>query len=191
MGKKRKRRDDTGNNGYPAKEQNTEPPLPEGVFHYDYLSEVPWDYQNYWRQRHQIFSRYDEGVWMTDESWYSVTPECIATKIAIDMAEGVPDGRSIMVDAFCGAGGNTIAFALSGKWKRVYAIEKDPATLECAKHNAKVYGVHDLITWFLGDCFEILAVDEEKNAERGRGPTGSHWRVWRALCKPAMGWPQV
>ena len=72
------------------------------------------------------------------------------------MAQSAPAGRSILVDAFAGAGGNTIAFALTGKWKRVYAIEKDPAVLRCAKHNAKVYGVDNKITWFEGDCFHIM-----------------------------------
>lgn len=38
----------------------------------------------------------------------------------------------------------------------MYAIEKNPAVLQCAKHNAKIYGVDDKITWFEGDCFEIL-----------------------------------
>lgn len=28
--------------------------------------------------------------------------------------------------------------------------------LRCAQHNAKVYGVADKITWFQGDCFEIV-----------------------------------
>lgn len=72
------------------------------------------------------------------------------------MAQSAPAGRSILVDAFAGAGGNSIAFALSGRWKRVYAIEKNPAVLQCAKHNAKIYGVADKITWFEGDCFEII-----------------------------------
>lgn len=78
------------------------------------------------------------------------------SQIATQLAEGAPAGRSILVDAFAGAGGNTIAFAKTGKWRRVYAIEKDPATLQCAKHNAKIYGVADKITWFQGDCFDIL-----------------------------------
>ena len=67
-----------------------------------------------------------------------------------------PASTSIVIDAFCGVGGNSIAFALSGHWRRVYAIEKDPATLECAKHNARIYGVHDKITFFEGDCFELF-----------------------------------
>lgn len=76
--------------------------------------------------------------------------------IANQLAQSAPSDRKVLVDAFAGAGGNTIAFARTGKWKRIYAIEKDPAVLRCAKHNAKVYGVEDKITWFQGDCFEVL-----------------------------------
>ena len=72
------------------------------------------------------------------------------------MSISAPAGKSILIDTFAGAGGNTIAFALSGHWKRVYAIEKNPTVLKCAKRNAEVYGVQDQITWFEGDCFEIL-----------------------------------
>ncbi|KAL2012015.1 hypothetical protein VTN00DRAFT_4733 [Thermoascus crustaceus] len=129
---------------------------PPEVHHYNDRGEVPWDIQNYWAQRYKIFSRYDDGIWLTDDAWFGVTPEPVANKIAEHIANSAPAGRSILVDAFAGAGGNTIAFAKSGKWKRVYAIEKDPAVLQCAKHNAKVYGVENKITWFEGDCFEIL-----------------------------------
>jgi trimethylguanosine synthase len=68
----------------------------------------------------------------------------------------------------CGVGGNTIAFALSGKWKRVYAIEKDEATLRCAQHNAEVYGVADRITWLKGDCFKLLGLDGSDMDEQAR-----------------------
>ncbi len=83
-------------------------------------------------------------------------------KIASRMAAAAPSNATVLLDPFCGVGGNTIAFALSGRWKRVYAIEKDPATLLCAKHNAEIYGVADQITWFEGDCFDILGLHEEK-----------------------------
>ena len=49
-----------------------------------------------------------------------------------------------------------IAFARSERWKRVYAIEKDPKILACAKHNADIYGIQDKISWYEGDCFKIL-----------------------------------
>ncbi|KAL1986555.1 hypothetical protein VTN96DRAFT_6133 [Rasamsonia emersonii] len=143
---------------------DTEEAPPE-VHHYTNRGEVPWDIQNYWVQRHKIFSKYEEGIWLTDDAWFGVTPEPVANKIAEHVAASAPAGRSILVDAFAGAGGNTIAFAKSNRWKRVYAIEKDPAVLACAKHNAKIYGVEKKITWFEGDCFHIL-----KNQLKELGP---------------------
>lgn len=41
------------------------------------------------------------------ESWYSVTPEAVAKHTA-DRCK-----CDIIIDAFCGAGGNTIQFALT------------------------------------------------------------------------------
>ena len=78
------------------------------------------------------------------------------SKIAQHMASADLPGKTIIVDCFAGVGGNTISFARSNRWVRVYAIENDPTALECAKHNAKIYGVSDRISWFLGDCFEII-----------------------------------
>lgn len=78
------------------------------------------------------------------------------SKIAQHMADSLPPGKGILIDAFAGAGGNAIAFARSGRWKRVYAIEKDANVLACAKRNAAIYGVKGKISWFHGDCFEII-----------------------------------
>lgn len=72
------------------------------------------------------------------------------------MAEAAPPSKAILIDCFAGVGGNVIAFALSGRWKRVYAIEKDPRALACAKHNAQIYDVQDKISWYEGDCFSII-----------------------------------
>jgi len=58
---------------------------------------------------------------------------------------------------FAGAGGNTIAFALSGRWSVVIGIEKDPSVIACAQHNAGIYGVADQITWIHEDSFSYLA----------------------------------
>ncbi|SLM35985.1 rna methylase family [Lasallia pustulata] len=130
--------------------------LPEGCHHYEDLADVPWDIQKYYHQRYKIFSRYDEGILMTDEAWFGVTPEPVANKVAQHITEAAPAEKRIIIDAFAGAGGNAIAFASSGRWKRVYAIEKDPQVLACAKHNAEVYGVGDKISWYEGDCFSII-----------------------------------
>ena len=76
--------------------------------------------------------------------------------IARHTAEAAPADKAILVDCFAGVGGNVIAFAQYERWKRIYAIEKDPRVLACAKHNAEIYGVQNKISWHEGDCFAIL-----------------------------------
>lgn len=93
---------------------------------------------------------------MTPDAWFGVTPEPVANKIAAHIAESAPESATVIVDAFGGVGGNAIAFARSGRWERVFAIEKDAKTMKCAKHNARVYGVEDKIFWAQGDCFEVI-----------------------------------
>lgn len=128
---------------------------PEGVHFYDTAQDCPRDIAKYWHQRHNIFSKYDEGVWLTNDAWFGVTPEPIANKIAAHVATADPS-KTVLVDAFAGAGGNTIAFALSGRWKQIFAVEKDDKTLACAKHNAEIYGVAKKIVWIKGDIFDML-----------------------------------
>ena len=102
----------------------------------------------YWHQRYRLFSKFDEGIMLDRESWYSVTPEKIARHIAERCTCGV------IVDAFCGAGGNAIQFALT--CERVIAIDIDPEKIRCAKHNASVYGVQDKIEFIVGDAMKII-----------------------------------
>lgn len=45
---------------------------------------------------------------------------------------------------------------MSDRWSQIFAVEKDPKTLACAKHNAKVYGVANKIVWIEGDVFDVL-----------------------------------
>lgn len=56
-------------------------------------------------QRKRYFTQYDEGCLLDEEGWYSVTPELIATQIAERCR------CDTILDAFCGVGGNAIAFA--------------------------------------------------------------------------------
>lgn len=57
---------------------------------------------------------------------------------------------------FAGPGGNVIAFALSNRWSKVIAIEKNPSVLACAVNNAAIYGVLDQVTWVNDDSFAYL-----------------------------------
>ncbi|KAI5465976.1 kelch domain-containing protein [Mariannaea sp. PMI_226] len=131
-------------------------PLDDTCRHYEGKHEVPWDIQKYFAQRYSIFSLYDEGVYMTDDAWFGVTPEPVANQVANDMY-GADEHKTILIDVFGGAGGNSIAFALSGRWTRIISIERDASTLACAQNNAEVYGVEPgVITWIHGDSFKYM-----------------------------------
>ncbi|NXU11821.1 TGS1 synthase, partial [Pardalotus punctatus] len=106
----------------------------------------------YWAQRYRLFSRFDEGIKLDREGWFSVTPEKIAEHIAVRVSQAF--NCDIIVDAFCGVGGNAIQFALTSK--RVIAIDIDPEKLRLARHNAEVYGVAEHIDFLCGD-FMLLA----------------------------------
>lgn len=126
------------------------------AWHYDSVEEVPKNIRKYFHQRYHLFERYDEGVLLTDDAWFGVTPEYVARTIATHVGNAAGSEKTTIVDAFAGVGGNAIAFALSGRWERVFAIEKDPEPLKCAKHNAEIYGVANKIWWIEGDCLDIV-----------------------------------
>ncbi|KAI0996952.1 hypothetical protein K3495_g11231 [Podosphaera aphanis] len=132
-------------------------PLTEECRHYTQLREVEWDIQKYWKQRYDIFSLYDAGIYMTDDSWFGVTPEPVANRVAQDLARFASPEKRVLIDMFAGAGGNIIAFALSGRWERILALEKDASVISCAHNNASIYEVENQITWIHGDSFEYLA----------------------------------
>lgn len=106
----------------------------------------------YWAQRYRLFSRFDEGIQLDREGWFSVTPERIAEHIALRVEHSL-SGSQLVIDAFCGVGGNAIQFALTGK--RVLAIDIDPVRLDMARHNATVYGVGDRIDFLQGDFLQL------------------------------------
>lgn len=115
------------------------------------IASVP-ELAKYWAQRYRLFSRFDDGIKLDKEGWFSVTPEKIAEHIAGRVSQSFK--CDIVVDAFCGVGGNTIQFALTGK--RVIAIDIDPVKIDLARNNAEVYGVADKIEFICGD-FLLLA----------------------------------
>ncbi|RWS13097.1 hypothetical protein B4U79_05332 [Dinothrombium tinctorium] len=106
----------------------------------------------HWYKRYRLFSRFDEGIMLDDESWYSVTPEKIAEHIAKRM---VQSDVNLIIDGFCGAGGNTIQFALASPNTRVIAIDIDAHKIELAKHNAAIYGVEHQIDFIVANFLDI------------------------------------
>lgn len=67
--------------------------------------ELPSSIRKYWWQRYLLFSRFDSGIKMDEEGWFSVTPELLAKHHANRCGHGA------IVDLFTGVGGNAIQFA--------------------------------------------------------------------------------
>ncbi|XP_026815322.1 uncharacterized protein LOC113555166 [Rhopalosiphum maidis] len=103
--------------------------------------------QKYWEMRYTLFSNFDQGIILDEESFYSVCPEILSYHIAKRCT------NNIVVDPFCGAGGNVIQLAKT--CKKVIAIDIDPEKIKLARHNAKICGVEDKIQFMVGDFFSI------------------------------------
>ncbi|KIY64846.1 S-adenosyl-L-methionine-dependent methyltransferase [Cylindrobasidium torrendii FP15055 ss-10] len=115
------------------------------VPHYTSISDVPEHLRKYFAQRTRYFSEFESapGCLLDEEGWYSVTPELIANQIAERCR------CDTILDAFCGVGGNAIAFAQT--CQRVIAMDTSPTRLALARHNAQIYGVAHHIEFILGD----------------------------------------
>ncbi|KAF8264507.1 RNA cap guanine-N2 methyltransferase-domain-containing protein [Lactarius quietus] len=116
---------------------------------YTDAAQVPSHLQKYFAQRTRYFSRYDEGCLLDEEGWYSVTPEAIATQIAERCR------CDVVLDAFCGVGGNAIAFART--CERVIALDTSPTRLALARHNAALHGLSARIEFVLADFRSFAA----------------------------------
>ena len=105
------------------------------------------------RDNQQLFSKWSE-IQSDEEGRYSLTPETHALSIA----QEVTRRHTKIYDAFCGLGGNTIAFARCASKKTncsVISNEWDKARLKMARHNAQLYGVHAQIQWHNQDALHF------------------------------------
>ncbi|CAI4038917.1 hypothetical protein SMKI_06G2690 [Saccharomyces mikatae IFO 1815] len=97
----------------------------------------------YWKNRRHLFSKIDTSpIYMTDELWFSVTPERIACFLTNFVKACMPNAERIL-DVFCGGGGNTIQFAM--QFPYVYGVDYSIDHIYCTAKNAQSYGVDDRI----------------------------------------------
>lgn len=82
--------------------------------------ELPPPVERYWVARYSLFSRWSQGVCLNEKSLFSVTPEILAQHHA-----HMFQGAGVVLDAFCGCGGNAIQLALAGNQVRPSSLEKD------------------------------------------------------------------
>ncbi|EPQ27413.1 uncharacterized protein PFL1_04951 [Pseudozyma flocculosa PF-1] len=125
---------------------------------------LPPALQKYWWKRHTLFSLFSSGILLDEQSWYSVTPEPIAHRIATRCSS------TTALDAFCGAGGNAIQLALT--CERVVAIDIDENKIRLARHNAQIYGVQDRITFCHGDYIDFVHDVQEWRRRKDRRNDG-------------------
>ncbi|XP_060858007.1 uncharacterized protein LOC132935463 isoform X1 [Metopolophium dirhodum] len=104
----------------------------------------------YWTMRHMLFSKFEHGILLDDESFYSVCPEILSYHIAKRCK------NDIALDPFCGAGGNIIQLAFTSNL--VIAVDIDPYKIKLARNNAEIYGVADKIEFIVGNFFEICSM---------------------------------
>lgn len=126
--------------------------------------DLPPSMHKYWHARHDLFSRFSEGILLDEESWFSVTPEAVAYRLATQCA------CEVILDAFCGAGGNAIQFAMT--CGHVVAIDIDPLKIALARNNAAIYGVEDRITFLCGDFCDFA------RARAGDTEDTDRWQSW-------------
>ena len=126
--------------------------------------------RKFYKRRYHLFKRFDLGIMLDVESWYSVTPEAIAEHIALKCARllNAEDGGGghdtmsdrCILDGFAGSGGNTIQFATERRFGHVIACDNDWIKSQCAQHNAlTVYGLQDAsagsIHFLVQDFFQL------------------------------------
>jgi len=115
----------------------------------------------FWSQRRRLFTLFDNGIQLDKESWYSVTPEAIANHISAHLVSNREN--AIILDPFCGCGGNAIAFARMEEVKLVVCIDKDLEKLKMAASNATIYNISTEKMVFIHDnAANILSLYDNK-----------------------------
>lgn len=66
------------------------------------------DLKKFFKNRYYLFSKYDRGIKIDEESWYSITPETIAKHVASRVVDIYGKGNANVIDGFSGVGGNLI-----------------------------------------------------------------------------------
>ena len=92
----------------------------------------------FWNQRYLLFQKFDEGISLDNQSWSSVTPEPVAEYISNRIR------CQTVLDAFCGAGGDSIK--LANTCSRVIANDICSRKIQCLINNAKVYCAQNIET---------------------------------------------
>ncbi|CAD8194045.1 unnamed protein product [Paramecium octaurelia] len=96
--------------------------------------------RKFYHKRHFLFKKFDEGIVLDEESWYSVVPEEVASYVAERLHKRIIDQKipiKQVIDGFCGSGG--LAIQLASKFDNLLCIDLDPVKLKNLQANAVIY----------------------------------------------------
>lgn len=107
--------------------------------------------EKYWRQRYRLFHKFDEGIRLDEEGWFSATPEKIARHIARRF-----EGMHVVADLFSGPAGTMIQLAQNDSTAIVIGVENSLERIETARINSRVYSVEEKMDFVHGDAYEVM-----------------------------------
>lgn len=105
----------------------------------------------FYARRKHLFSRFDEGIALSEEMYYSVMPEAFGEHVAEKICRVCPSLP--VLDLFGGAGGQAISMA--SRVPMVYTVEYNLDNFAQMQNNVRVYGLTGQVIMILGDVFEL------------------------------------
>lgn len=105
----------------------------------------------YFNKRNFLFSRFEQGIAIDEESWYSVIPEAVSHYLRQRFKN---TGVKKIFEPFSGVGG--IAIHLCDHFEEYIVNDIDPNKLRMLQHNMKIYNKSlNRLKFFNQDFLEI------------------------------------
>ena len=103
-----------------------------------------------------LFSKWPEfgdDIVIDDQMYYSITPEETAKKIALHCKNRTD--YTILLDGFCGVGGNIIQFAVQNENAFIVGVDSCFERVRSASKIARIYGVEHRCDFICGDFLRV------------------------------------
>lgn len=113
--------------------------------------------RRYWNRRFMYWPNFDSGICTDTVGLFSVTPWDSAVQIAQTLDSYYPNDSSIIVDACCGVGGNTVAFSRCINHSSVIGVDTNSTRIACAKHNSKISGAGQFTDFIRDDAINFVS----------------------------------
>ncbi|OHS94905.1 hypothetical protein TRFO_10855 [Tritrichomonas foetus] len=126
-------------------------------FHEEYHGFDLYSVQRYWNRRFEFWPNFSNGICTDTVGLFSVTPWDAAVQIAQTLDEYYPNDSPLIIDACCGVGGNTVAFARCIETGRIIGIDSDSTRIVCAKNNSNVSGTGSRTDFVRDDAINFVA----------------------------------